>query len=198
MAICAAIGLMNADPATADPKHAADAMCLNQAMRLAGGSSGDVGWAFPIAPHAAGLPPRELMASWNPMHGGKAAEQLLRQTVAAIRMWQPEVVVADVMNQSATAADALALHAAKEAFAKAADPKAYPEQIEILGLKPWAAKKLYASTTPARTVPVLMDQSIYSTSLGDSPKDFAEPATRLLVGDGAVTDRRALPSSRTA
>ena len=64
-------------------------------MRLAGGAAGDVGWAFPVAAHAAGLPPRDLMASWDRPHDGKAAEQLLRQAVLAIRTWQPEVIVAD-------------------------------------------------------------------------------------------------------
>jgi photosystem II stability/assembly factor-like uncharacterized protein len=189
--LCAAVGMMSADPATSDPKKAADAARLRHAMRLAGGASGDVGWAFPVAAHAAGLPPRDLMASWDRAHGGKAADQLLRQAVAAIRTWQPEVILADIMNDSGTAADALALHAAKEAFKQAADPNAFPEQITTLGLKPWAAKKLYAITGGAKGVPVLMDQSIYSTALADSPKDFAEPATRVLADDSAIADRRA-------
>ena len=56
--LCAAVGLMSADPATADPKRAADAARLRQSMRLAGGVSGDMGWAFPMAAHAVGLPPQ--------------------------------------------------------------------------------------------------------------------------------------------
>ncbi|HVL11210.1 MAG TPA: YCF48-related protein [Gemmata sp.] len=189
--LCAAVGLTGADPATADPRRAGDAARLSHAMRLAGGAAGEVSWAFPVAAHAAGLPPRDLMATWDRMHGGKAAEQMLRQAVAAIRTWQPEVIVADVMTDSGTAADALALNAAKEAFKQAADPNAFPEQIQTLGLRPWAAKKLYAATAGAKGVPVLIDQSVYSTALADSPKDFAEPATRVLAGDAAVTDRRA-------
>src|SRR5262249_40436087 len=58
--LCAAVGLMSADPATSNPKRAGDAARLRQAMRLAGGASGDVGWAFPVAAHAAGLAPRDL------------------------------------------------------------------------------------------------------------------------------------------
>jgi hypothetical protein len=189
--LCASVGLLTADPATADTRRAADAMRLRHAMRLAGGATGDVGWAFPVAAHAAGLAPRELMASWERMHGGKAAEQLLRQTVAAIRTWQPEVVIADVMTETGTAADALALHAAKEAFKQAADPAAFPEQIEVLGLKPWQAKKLYAATAGTKNVPVLLDQSAYSAALADSPKDFAEPAARILANESAAADRRA-------
>jgi hypothetical protein len=189
--LCAAVSLMCADPATADPKRAGDAARLRNAMRLAGGASGDVNWAFPVSAHSAGLPPRELMASWDRRHDGNAAEQLLRQTVCAIRMWQPEVILADVVAENGSPADALALHAAKEAFKQAADPNAFPEQITTLGLKPWAAKKLYALSADARTAPVKMDQSVYSTALADSPKDYAEPAVRILADDSAVTDRRA-------
>jgi photosystem II stability/assembly factor-like uncharacterized protein len=189
--LCASVGLVSADPTTADPKRAGDSARLRQAMRLAGGACGDVSWAFPMAPYSVGLPPRELMSSWDRAHGGKAAEQLLRQTVLAIRMWQPELILADVMNETGTAADVLTLHATKEAFKQAADPNAFPEQITTLGLKPWSAKKLYATTADAKTVPVLMDQCIYSAALADSPRDFAEPAIRILADDSAVTDRRA-------
>jgi photosystem II stability/assembly factor-like uncharacterized protein len=187
---CAAVGMMCADSATSDPKRAGDAARLRQSMRLAGGAAGDVNWAFPVAAHAAGLPPRELMATWDRRHGGKAAEQLLRQTVCAIRMWQPEVILADMVDVDGPAADALALHTAKEAFAKAADPEAFPEQITTLGLKPWAAKKLYALAHPAKKQQVLLDQSIYSAALSDSPKDYAEPAVRVLADDAASVDRR--------
>jgi photosystem II stability/assembly factor-like uncharacterized protein len=188
--LCAAVGLMSADPATADPKRASDAARLRQAMRLAGGATGDVGWAFPAAAHAAGLPPRDLMASWDSKHDGKAAEQLLRQAVLAIRMWQPEVILADMVNEAGHPADALALHVAKEAFVKAADPKSFPEQIETLGLKPWEAKKLYALSGQAKGAQVLLDQATYLTALDDTAKDYAEAATRILVDDSAVVDRR--------
>jgi photosystem II stability/assembly factor-like uncharacterized protein len=189
--LCAAVGLMSADPAASDPRRAADAAAIRYSMRLAGGASGEVGWAFPVAAHATGLPPRELMATWDRAHGGKAAEQLLRQAVLAIRMWQPEVVISDALTGSTDPADALALHAAKEAFKQAADANCFPEQITALGLKPWGAKKLYAATTGAKSVPVLLDQSVYAAALADSPKDYAEPATHILAGDAAVTDRRA-------
>lgn len=188
--LCAAVGLMSADSTTADPKQAGESDRLRQAMRLAGGAAGEVGWAFPVAAHAAGLPPRDLMTSWDRSHGGKAAEHLLRQAVLAIRTWQPEVILADVLSESGSPADALALHAAREAFKQAADPNCFPEQITALGLKPWAAKKLYAMVQVPKAGDVRLDQSAYHTVLADSPKDFAEPATRILAGDSAVTDRR--------
>jgi photosystem II stability/assembly factor-like uncharacterized protein len=188
--LCAAVGLLCADSATSDPSRSADAARLRHAMRLAGGVAGDVGWAFPVAAHAAGLPPRDLLASWDRAHDGKAAEQLLRQAVLAIRTWQPDVIVADSLAETEAAGSALALHASKEAFRQAADPQCFPEQIAKLGLKPWAAKKLYAQAG-AKGAPVLLDQSLFHAALADSPKDFAESATRILQGDSAVVDRRA-------
>lgn len=188
--LCASTGLMNADPATADPKHASDGERARYALRLAGGATAERAWAFPVAAHAAGLPPRDLLATWDRAHGGKAGEQLLRQAVLAIRVWQPEVIVCDQLAADAGPAAALALNAAKEAFKQAADPDAFPEQIVTLGLKPWAAKKLYALTPDPKTAAVKLDQSVFSNRLNDSPKDYAEAATRVLAGDGAVTDRR--------
>jgi hypothetical protein len=190
--LCAAVGLTCADPRTADPQRAGDADRLRYAMRLAGGATGDVSWAFPVAAHAAGLAPLELMASWDPRHGGKAAEQLLRQAVCAIRMWQPEVIVADTVVEGGDPAAALALHAANKAFEAAADPNVFPEQITQLGLKPWKAKKLYGPCGAAeKDAQVRMDQTVYSSVLVDSPMDYAEPATRILADDSAVTGLRA-------
>ncbi|MFM8272321.1 MAG: sugar-binding protein [Gemmata sp.] len=187
--LCASTALMNADPATADPKRAGDGDRTRYAMRLAGGAAAEGAWAFPVYAHAAGLQPRELLASWDRAHGGKANEQLLRSAVLAIRTWQPELVVCDLCAADTAATDALALNAAKEAFKQAADPKCFPEQIEALGLKPWAPKKLYALAPDPKAAAVKLDTAAFSTRLNDSPKDFAETATRTLAGDGG-TDRR--------
>src|SRR5439155_19015764 len=159
--LCAAVGVMSADPATADPKRANDSARLRQAMRQAGGLTGETIWSFPVAAHADGLAPRDLMASWDRAHGGKANDQLLRQAVLAIRVWQPEVIVTDVVATDATAAEVLVLHAAKEAFKQAADPTAFPEQINELGLKPWAAKKLYALSPHDPQAQVKLDLTIF-------------------------------------
>lgn len=189
--LCAAVGLFSADATTSDPKRASDDARFRQALRWAGGASGDIPWGFPLAAHANGLPPRELMATWKPTHGTRSAEQLLRQAVLAIRMWQPEVIVADMMSESSPAPNAIALHATREAFKQAADPDCFPEQITVLGLKPWAAKKLYALVPQANATDVRMDQAAYHATLNQSPQDFAEFATRILADDSAIIDRRA-------
>ncbi len=182
---CAAVGVTSADPATADPRRAGDPARLRQAARLAGGVSGENVWCFPLPAHADGLAPRDLMAAWDRSHGGKAAEQLLRQMVLAIRVWQPEVVVTDVLATDAHPADVLVLTAVKEAFKQAADPACFPEQVTELGLKPAVAKKLYALSPDDPQAPVKLDLTEFHKALGDSPKDFAEPAARVLDADAA-------------
>lgn len=188
--LCAAVGVASADPATSDPKRACDAARLRQAVRLAGGVSGEAAWSFPLPSHAEGMTPRDLMASWDRLHGGKANEQLLRQIVLAIRVWQPEVIVTDAVATDAPPADVLMLHAAKEAFKQAADPKCFPEQVTDLGLKPWAPKKLYALSPEDPAAPVKLDLTVFDAKLLDSPKGYAEPAVRVLADETASVGRR--------
>lgn len=187
--LCAATALTCADPGAA-PRRAGDPVRARYAVRLAGGATAEAGWAFPVPASAAGLPPRELLALWDGAHGGTANEQLLRQAVLAIRVWRPEVIVCDQLAAPAPAADAVALHVAKEAFKRAADPAAFPEQLATLHLKPWAAKKLYALGTDPKAAPVKPDQTAFAARLNDTPKDFAEPAARVLGTDPAAADRR--------
>lgn len=184
-----AVSLMSADPA-ADPKRACDDLRLRSAMRLAGGITGETVWGFPVPAHTAGLPPRELMATWDKAHAGKANEQLLRQAVLAIRMWQPEILLADAVSLESPSADVLVLLAAQEAFKQAADATAFPEQITDLGLKPWGVKKLYAPSKSAAEASVRLDLAAFHPALGDSPSDFAEPASRI------ITDSLTLPTDR--
>src|SRR5262249_28366245 len=83
---------------------------------------------------------------WNELHGGNAADSLLRQMVLAIRMWKPDVVVTDCFDVAATGfpCEGLTGEAVREAFRRAADPKAFPEHANFLGLDPWQPSKIYS------------------------------------------------------
>ena len=188
--LCATVGVMCADANAVDPRRANDAAKLRQAVRMAGGASAETVWSFPLSTHTEGMLPRDLLASWDRAHGGKANEQLLRQTVLAIRMWQPEVIVTDVAATSATPAEVLVLFAAKEAFKIAADPNAFPEQITDLGLKPWEAKKLYALSHEDPSAAVKIDVSEFELKLAGAAKDLAEPAVRIIADESASVPRR--------
>jgi hypothetical protein len=189
---CAAVGVMTADPATADPRRASDPDRLRFAVRQAGGVGGETNWSFPLFAHADGLAPRDLLATWDRAHAGKAGEQLLRQAVLAIRMWQPEIIVTDLAATDAHPADVLVLHAANEAFKQAADPAAFPEQLTALGLVPWAAKKLYALSPEDAVAPIKIDLTEFHRVLRESPQETAEPGARILVSDATAAERRCL------
>ncbi len=133
--------------ATADPRRAAEPFRLAAAMRLAGGASAETLWAFPLPGHCDGLTADQLRGYWDRLHDGKAADQLVRQMTLAIRMWRPEVIVTDSVRPDAPAAEQLILATTQEAFKRAADPAAYPEQIEVLGLRAHAVKKLVGTAS---------------------------------------------------
>ncbi len=144
--LTATVSFTSAD-ASADPRRAAEPFRLSAAMRLAGGAAAESLWAFPLPGHCDGLTADQLRSFWDRLHGGQAADQLVRQMTLAIRMWRPEVIVTDSVMPDAPAAEQLILATAQEAFKRAADPTAYPEQIETLGLRAHAVKKLYGTAS---------------------------------------------------
>lgn len=191
------VAMMTADPATASPHHAADDLRLRSAARLASSAVGETVWGFPIPTHLATVPPRDLMASWEKAHAGRAEEQMLRQAVLAIRTWQPEVVIADAAKPDGPSPNILALLAAQKAFVEAGNPASFPEQIKDLGLKPWSAKKLYAACEP-KDAGVKYDLQEFSTALADTPQDFAEAAVRLVTRESSLPSGFKLVSHRMA
>ncbi|HYP64355.1 MAG TPA: YCF48-related protein, partial [Acidocella sp.] len=187
--LAAAVRVTAADPTAAPLKRAADPQRWAEAVRRAGGAAGECLWQFPLAQYQANLPAKELMAAWDKLHDGHAAEMLLRQLVLSLRIWQPDVVVTDPSGSD----DSLVDVAVREAFVRAADPNAFPEQLEQLGLKPCTAKKLYGLAANGVKLPeqVVMDGTLPLRRCGDTPRDIAAEAFGLLL-DNPVT----MPNSR--
>jgi hypothetical protein len=67
-----------------------------------------------------------------------------------------------------------------EAFRKAADQEAFPEQLTQLGLSAWKPSKLYAPYDAKRGAHVTLDTSRIRPRLGSTVRDFASAATELL------------------
>lgn len=174
-----ALRVAASDPTTAAAARATEAMRFAVAVRRAGGASGETLWQFPLPQHAADCNKEDLLKGWDGRHGGRAADELLRQLVLALRVWRPEVVITDA-DANGPALDNLVAEAMKAAFARAADPKAFPEQIEALGLAPWKAAKLYARREQRGTGTVVYDASEPAPRLEASPRDFATPAAALV------------------
>jgi photosystem II stability/assembly factor-like uncharacterized protein/TolA-binding protein len=180
--LTAAVRVAAADPASATPDRAADGPRLSAAMRQTGGAAGELLWQFPVTAHAAGAPPRTLLAAWDRLHADGAADQLLRQLVLALRVWRPDVVLTDHPDAvvSGSGADALVAEAVREAFQRAADPRAYPEQLQPLGLALWKPSKLYACWDGHTSAQVVLDTTANLASLEGAPREFATPAAGLL------------------
>ncbi len=169
--------VVTADPASAAPGRSTEGLRLAAAVRSAGGAAGETLWHFPLPQHLSGGDKTDFVKSWNARHGGAATEELLRQLVLTLRTWRPEVVVTDGEEG---AGDLLVSEAVREAFKRAADPKAFPEQIDGLGLQPWKANKLYARSDEAAKPKVTVVSTEPSDRLLASPRDFASSAAGIL------------------
>ncbi len=176
--LATAVRVVTPDPATAAPARATEGLRLAAAVRGAGGAAGETLWQFPLPQHLGGGEKADLLKSWDGRHGGAAAEQLVRQLVLALRTWRPEVVVTD--GDGGDAGDPLVRDAIREAFKRAADPAAFPEQVESLGLQPWKVAKLYARSEEPGKATVTVISTEPSDRLRASPRDFASPAAALV------------------
>ncbi len=180
--LAAALRVVGPDPASAALAHASDGERFKGAIRLAGGAAGEMLWQFPQPEHLSRSEPAELIRNWDSLHADRAAEQMLRQLVLAIRMWQPSVIVTDSPDPkgASTPSEILVGQAVKEAFRRAADPKAFPEQITELGLQPCEAGKLYARVEDKEQATVVMNLTEASPRLEATARDYSSPAAALL------------------
>ncbi len=110
---------------------------------------------------------------------GVRSHPLLDELVRSIRTWQPDVVVTDRLTPDASNEEQITLLHVQDAFDKAADPNAFPEQLKD-GLKPHAAKKLYALAPATGEANVTLDFTKFVPEFGGATKDFVEPAAALL------------------
>jgi photosystem II stability/assembly factor-like uncharacterized protein len=181
--LAAAARVTAPDAGAAAPARAWEGDRFTAAVRLAGGAAGEMIWQFPLPQHLARADKKALLKSWDLLHADRATEELLRQLVLALRVWRPEVVITDNPDAEATGSpvEALVAEAVHEAFGRAADPKAFPEQLTTLGLEPWRAAKLYGRWEGRTGAQVVMDLTDPSPRLEATPRDYATPAFGLLT-----------------
>ncbi len=176
------VRVTGADPASAALKRSMDGARFAAAMRRAGGAAGELLWQFPLPQHLIRSDQRELLHAWDALHANRASDQLLRQLVLALRMWRPSVVITDPPDAAGGfPSDALVAEALHEAFTRAADPKAFPEQLKVLGLEPWQASKLYGRWATRAGAQIVLDLNEPRARLGATARDFAMSAVGLLI-----------------
>jgi len=185
-----ALRVAGADPASAAPARSTDAIRFDFAVRRAGGLLGESLWHFPMPQHLDQRGRKELLAFWNAAHAGQADKELLRQLVLSFRTWRPDVVFTDHPDPAkGSAAGALVAEGINEAIRLAADPKAFPEQIETLGLAPWQVKKLYC-LWDGKDAAVIFDNYALHGRLESCARDFGAIAL------GYLHDEPTLPPTQ--
>ncbi len=175
------------DSNTAAPIRCAESDRLAAAWRQAGGAASEMLWQFPLGTHGIRSGRDDMLKSWDQLHGGKAADNLLRQMVLALRTWRPEVVITDCPDVVASgfSCDGVTSEAVREAFRRAADPKEFPEHANFLGLEPWQPKKVYARWEGRADAEVRINLTDVSAPLRATLQEFASAPTGLLV-EGAT------------
>ncbi|MBL8795692.1 MAG: hypothetical protein JNM56_17435 [Planctomycetia bacterium] len=180
--LVSALRVACAEPGSSSPARASDGQRLTSALRLADGAAAESLWQFPLAAHATSLSKTELLDAWGKLHGDKTPDELLRQIVLALRIWQPEVVLTDrSQGAGATALDELMAEAVEEGCKRAADPRAFPEQLEHLGLKPWTVKKLYRRSDNVQTAKIALDLRKVQPRLRATAQEYTAEATDILT-----------------
>ena len=189
--LAAGLCVTAAEPQTAGLARASEACRFNAAFRLAGGALAEGLWQFPVGSHLARADKATLLAAWDRLHADRAAPELLAQLVLAIRMYRPEVLLTDHPDARTTGhdADALVAEATNEAFRRAGDRSAFPEQLTTLGLEVWQPKKLYALWPNGLDAQVRLDLTTVSARLGSTLREFATAPLALLGADTPPAQR---------
>ncbi len=195
--LAAALRIHAPDSQSAAPARSVEEQRWAAAAGRAGGAAGEMLWQFPLPQHLSNANKEELVKAWDRLLDDRAAENYLRQFVLALRIWKPAVIVTDHPDAkvSGSAGDALVAEAIHEAFLRAGDPKAFPEQITGLRLEPWQPMKLYSRWEDRSTANVTLDGTEVGSRLEATYRDFAETALGLLT-EGSTSAAPALPSGR--
>ncbi len=191
------IRVVAADSKSASRANVMEPNRFAAAVRMAGATTGETLWQFPLPEYFHDAKASEVMKYWNQLHDQEAPQQMLRQLVLALRMWRPNVVVTDGVSDKTThtntqhATRAIVQEAMRRAVKLAADPKQFPEQIRDLGLRPWEVSRVYSVWPSKKGSHVVIDAMQIGRRLMGAPQDIATVALPL------VADRNdEIPASR--
>ena len=192
---CSALAICSADAKTANPNRAQEEFRFAAAIQAAGGIHADLCWAFPVPDHCEDGNDDAVLADWKamlPANGIEAKELLLRQMVLNYRMCQPDVIICETLAPGLPSAMQQTLLAAQSAFKLSELESSFTEQIQELNLPAFAPKKLYAIAPESQreNCPVMMDQTVFSKQLLDSPRGYAELAHGQLGSETLAPQRR--------
>lgn len=173
-----------------DANSAAGRDRMSDGLRRFGMSSVEQAWSFPLPPDALQLEASKVLETWARTVDGDAATRAEAYLVRQLRTWRPDVVLTHAPAPRGDAATDHLLHQlVLRAINSAADPQKFPEQIEMLNLEPWQAKKCFAFDRRAVQGSIVVKTGQISSRLASTPADFADRGRSLLY------DRRVTPAA---
>jgi tetratricopeptide (TPR) repeat protein len=160
------------------------------ALSTLGVSQCNQAWQFPLRQAGLKMPASSVVDGWNVVHQGCGIEQLEEYVTLRIRQWRPELLLTRAASPNNE--DPLGLligQIVTTATERAADPNAYPDHARILGLQPWKARKVVASTTDGSGT-MHLETSRLATQLGRSLRDHSLSARALISNEWIAAPTR--------
>lgn len=177
-----AVEILNTD--IAEPRHGRMPIEERTAAALAqiGGSAVDHEWRFPVRERELRLPPEAIVQLWDQVNDGRSVEELEAVLVRKIRQWRPEVIMTERASpRGAEPLSHIINQIVLNAVTKAADPGAYVEQREQLGLEAWKPKKVFSTLPPETPGMVNLSTAQLAPRLGASLADATTTSRGLVL-----------------
>ncbi|MBC8351540.1 MAG: tetratricopeptide repeat protein [Planctomycetes bacterium] len=183
--------LTRRDVEAASPTIASDEQRLAAGVIAASGSYANTTWRFPLRQAGLKMTAMSIKRGWSVTNGTEGDTALEEYLVMRIRQWRPDVVVTRASNpRQQDPLAQLVNQSVLRATEQAADPSVYADQIRILGLEPWQAKKVCAVADGEGSGPMSIDTSQLATRLGRSIKEHASQGYTMLHDRWSPTLRR--------
>lgn len=154
---------------------------LHEAVVRVGGCAAAQAWQFPLRQAGLKIESRQIVEAWDRVNDGRGLDALRGHIVRQIRLWRPEAVVTDdARRNDDDPLIALAHATVVQAIAEAADPRAFPDQIDKAGLKPWTVKQAFVMMSPGSRSSGELTTTQFVPQLGRSLAEVAVEPRGLL------------------
>lgn len=166
---------------------------FEEGFRSVGGAAAETALRFPLANAFAGRSAAELWQLWDPLHEGRAEQNLLQELVLAIRLWSPRVLVTageatgSSFVENSTLENVVARLAAK-AYRDAGNKEIFPEQLTFFGLKEHQAVTFYRRAEPSKQDVIRLNGAEFGTRLQESYVDAADAGMALIHEEYRMTE----------
>lgn len=163
------------------------------ALRAVGGTVCETTPRFPLDDSRVFDPMNSLVARWDRLFDGNSSQEIERELVLAMRIWQPGIVITDSTvpstdNPTAAAMTALGV---QKAFQSAGDELSFPEQLAFFDLKPYQPTVLYEQNARAGKADVTHRSNEVGLYLGETFADTADAGMAMVWEEYCATEANA-------